>query len=91
MRFDVLNNTFSFDDDKILDFIDNQTKLQKPFMKNIFMGKICGLDNVYIGNINTMYKLIYHFHCELDDILKKYITYFQEFLVYYENDILDYN
>ena len=31
-----------------------------------------GIDNIYIGNISTMYPLIYKFFYELDDILLKY-------------------
>ena len=43
------------------------------FHKNIFLFDVekCGIDNIYIGNINTMYKLIKEFHYQLDEILIK--------------------
>ena len=42
-----------------------------------------GIDNIYIGNINTQHKLSKKFFYELDEILKKNkSTINQEFLVY---------
>ena len=59
--------------------------------KNIFFkdGEFYGVDNIYIGNIDTMYKLTHHFCHFLDDILMKHnTTVHQEFLVYRINNIL---
>jgi len=49
--------------------------------------RIAGCDNIYIGNINTMYKLIHNFFYELDDIIIKYhYIKNQEVLVFIIND-----
>lgn len=88
-RFDVMSNSNLFDDKLIVNFIKKNS--QKIFTKNIF---ICdqeskGVDNVYIGNIKTMFTLINHFFYELDDILtKNNNTIHQEFLVYRINATL---
>ena len=41
-----------------------------------------------LGNINTIYKLIYNFNNNLDIIVQKYKTKHPEYLVYYENNCL---
>ena len=53
----------------ILDFIKNNIDVK--FTKNIllFNAECHGIDNIYIGNIKTMYTLIRHFFYELDNIL----------------------
>jgi F0F1-type ATP synthase delta subunit len=89
VRFDVLNNSFSFDNNFIINFIKyNDIK----FIKNIFLfndGKDEGIDNIYIGNIKTMYKLTNKFFNELDDIISKNPGYInQEKLVYKLNSCL---
>ena len=60
--------------------------------KNIFLfndENHCGIDNIYIGNVNTMYKLTNHFFYDLDDILiKNNDIVNQEKLVYRINNIL---
>jgi hypothetical protein len=69
-RFDINCNSFSFNETQIIDFINQNYK--KKFIKNIFFYKTehhYGIDNIYIGNINTMHKLISKFFYELDDIL----------------------
>jgi hypothetical protein len=89
-RFDVMNNSNSFDEVRIINFIKNNSKI--IFTKNIFLFDDeghNGIDNIYIGNINTLYKLISKFFYELDDILiKDNDTKYQERLVYRINNIL---
>lgn len=89
-RFDIMNNSNRFSKNCIVNFIKNNSKI--IFTKNIFLfndEKHCGIDNIYIGNINTMYKLINKFFYELDDILiKNNDTIHQEMLVYRINNIL---
>ena len=89
-RFDVIINSNSFNEETIINFINNNIKI--IFTKNNFLfndENHCGIDNIYIGNINTMYKLISKFYYELDDILIKHnYTVNQEKLVYIINDIL---
>ena len=62
------------------------------FTKNIFLFNDeihWGIDNIYIGNVNTMYKLINMFFYKLDDILiKNNDTINQERLVYRINNTL---
>ena len=84
-RFDIFDNSNSFSEQRLLTFIRNQ-----KFTKNKFMfDKVhTGIDNIYIGNINTMHKLIDTFVHNLDYILSKSVVYNQENLVYIMNDIL---
>lgn len=70
-RFDIFKNSNSFDKKIIINFIKNNSKIK--FNKNVFLfnREENGIDNIYIGNITTMYKLHNKFFYELDDILKK--------------------
>jgi hypothetical protein len=92
-RFDVLNNSNSFSEEQILTFIKNNTGLN--YKKNLFLydNERYGIDNIYIGNITTMYKLIYPFQYELDKILNKYNNVRNpEYLIYrMNNDIFNDN
>lgn len=89
-RFDILNNSNNFSETNIVDFINNNKN--NYFTKNIFLfndERHYGIDNIYIGNINTMYKLSSMFFYFLDNILKKNNdTIHQEFLVYRLNSSL---
>lgn len=70
LRFDVMNNSISFNKNQIINFIKDNNKM--IFRKNIFFfddESHYGIDNIYIGNINTMYKLINKLFYELDEIL----------------------
>jgi hypothetical protein len=89
VRFDIYSNSNSFDKELVIDFIKKNSEIK--FRKNIFLFDYerCGIDNIYIGNINTMYKLTNKFFYELDDILiKNNDTIHQEYLVYKINTIL---
>lgn len=89
-RFDIINNSNSFSKEIIIDFIKKQRT--QIFTKNLFLfnhENNHGIDNIYIGDINTLYKLTNKFFYELDDILMKHNdTHIQEWLVYRINDIL---
>lgn len=89
-RFDIVNNSNSLSKETIMDFIKNNSN--KAFTKNVFLfndENHHGIDNIYIGDINTLYKLTNKFFYELDDILmKQNDTINQERLVYRINDIL---
>ena len=90
-RFDIFNNSNIFDKELIINFIKNNNG--KTFTKNEFMvdnDETNGIDNIYIGNITTMYKLVQLFYYELDFILSIYNNVFnQERLVYKVNLISD--
>jgi len=89
-RFDVMSNSNNLNEKEIVNFIKNNSNI--IFTKNIFFyndEKHFGIDNIYIGNINTMYKLINIFFNELDDILiKNNDTIHKEWLIYRINNIL---
>lgn len=88
-RFDIFSNSNSFNFDNVVDFITNNRG--NIYDKNKFISDkvIHGIDNIYIGNITTMYKLVNHMYNHLDDIILEYpLTPCQEFLVYYINDKL---
>uniref|UniRef100_A0A6C0HRD2 Uncharacterized protein n=1 Tax=viral metagenome TaxID=1070528 RepID=A0A6C0HRD2_9ZZZZ len=84
LRFDIFSNSNPFNMNISLNFIKTNTNIGK---KNIFLfnREKCGIDNIYIGNFNTMFNLIYHFHYNLDYILTTNFVYNQEFLVFREN------
>ena len=89
LRFDILNNSNNFDTCHIINFIKNN--IGKSFTKNMFIKDVeCfGIDNIYIGNINTIYKLTYQFYYYVDDIILKYNDIDnQELLVYRVNNTL---
>jgi hypothetical protein len=69
LRFDLFSNSNNFRKELIIDFIKN--KNEKDFKKNKFLYdyEFNGIDNIYIGNINTMHKLIKCFFYNLDNIL----------------------
>ena len=75
-RFDVLSNSFDVNIIEVMYFIKNNNN--KSYIKNKFLIEnellkeiwCTGVDNIYIGNINTMYKLIHKFYYELDNIIK---------------------
>ena len=96
-RFDILSNINSFSSDNITNFIEKYKN--KTIYKNIFsignefttlpVNQFVGIDNIYMGNIETQYKLIEHFHNNLDEILFANSTISnQEHLVFYENNKL---
>ena len=89
-RFDIMNNSNSFDSHRIINFIKNNGEIK--FTKNIFLfddEKHEGIDNIYIGNVCTMYKLCNIFFNDLDNILlKNNDTVNQEHLVYRINSYL---
>ena len=89
LRFDILNNSNNFGETTLVDFIKN--KIDNKFTKNIFLydKEVNGIDNIYIGNVKTMYKLIHYFFYELDKILSENMyIYNQERLVYRINENL---
>jgi hypothetical protein len=79
MRFDLFDNSIVFDFMNVLKFINNviyyKSLTNLTLVKNIFIKnhpRCFGIDNIYIGNINTMYTLISHFHFNLDHIINIY-------------------
>jgi hypothetical protein len=90
LRFDILNNTHTFLETDIINLIKNNIEIK--FTKNIFLFNDeyhLGIDNIYIGDINTMYKLVSTFFYYLDDILTNNSnTIHQERLVYRINEQL---
>ena len=87
LRFDLFSNSNNFDKNLIIDFIKKNNEIK--FTKNEFLFdyEANGIDNIYIGNIATMYKLTNKFFYELDDILcKNNNTRNQERLVYRINE-----
>ena len=88
-RFDVTLCYNSVTNEKIIDFLKKH--VATIFTKNLFLdnkNKNLGVDNIYIGNVNTMYILTYKFFSDLDEILKTCKTRHQEQLVYSMNNTL---
>ena len=90
-RFDLNDNSNNFDENEMIEFVTKNNGMK--FTKNKFMfdSEENGIDNIYIGNVNTMHKLCNYFFNELDDILTKNAdVYHQERLVYrMNNNIFD--
>lgn len=92
-RFDILDNCNTESETDVLQFIERNiiNNMINNFIKNVFIKdyQYYGIDNIYIGNIKTMYLLIHHFQYYLDDILLQHTdTIHQEFLVFRLNNIL---
>ena len=89
MRFDLFSNSNIFSLDKLFHFMNTYKKeeiSENKFLKHDFFP---GCDNFYLGNMDTMYKLIEHFHFHLDTIIKKHASInYQEALVMIENALL---
>jgi hypothetical protein len=86
-RFDILTNSNPVKSDNILSFITSNK--DKQFTRNQFI-KECnggGIDNIYIGTIETQYRLISHFHFHLDSILET-SKFGQEMIVFEQNEQL---
>jgi hypothetical protein len=83
LRFDILTNSNKINSKSVIDFV--QKNSSNTFTKNVFTRdeEYNGIDNIYIGNINTMHKLAYKFFYDLDNILdQNQDTIHQEKLVY---------
>jgi hypothetical protein len=88
-RFDVLDNSNSLDRMDILHFIEENQ--HSTLTSNTFISDVncLGIDNLYLGTIDTMYRLAYHFFYHLDDIQQNYQDISnQEKLVYLVNQEL---
>jgi len=89
-RFDIFNNSNSFEYNEIYSFLESA--INKKLTKNEFVKdstKLIGVDNFYIGNINNMYLLANEFYNNLDELNNKYVDiFFQEVVVFYENNRL---
>lgn len=92
IRFDILDNSFSPDENTIVEFIRQNNG--NDFLKNVFLfndENHLGIDNIYIGNKLTMHQLISCFHNNLDHILKNNNdTCNQEKLVFRINSRINY-
>jgi hypothetical protein len=83
----IINNNNA--EEIVIDFIKNNIGIK--FTKNIllFNAECNGIDNIYVGNIETMYTLIHHFFYDLDNVLiENNNTVNQEKLVYRVNNQL---
>jgi hypothetical protein len=85
MRFDVLSCSYFLSQDSIIFFIENYSR--KRFVKNGFISdyETPGIDNIYIGNIDTMKKIAERFYYSLDEIILQEKVIYQEVLVFREN------
>jgi hypothetical protein len=90
-RFDILNNSFNLPENKLLELVRKSGGIK--FTKNMFLESsfYYGIDNFYVGNINTMYNLIYQFNHNLDEILNsnRFKIRGQEHLICYVNNELN--
>lgn len=94
MRMDLFNYTHNryFNMGSVKSFVTMHLN-NSNFQKNVFLKdhKIYGIDNGYMGSIHTMYKLIYHFHYHLDEIVERNSQLInQEYMVFDENNRISY-
>ena len=79
-----------FTHQQIIDFV--KRNIGTIFTKNVFIHdhEAEGIDNIYCGNIDTMYKLAYHFNYHLDDILadNRFKVHNQEKIVFRVNELI---
>jgi len=93
-RFDVFNNSVSFSKNMIVDKLNDVMKSSsrpETIKKNIFLKdmEFFGMDNFYIGNSDTIFKLTERFKFHLDEIIIKYpnVT-SHEFYTFHVNNVL---
>ncbi len=76
--------------DRAVQFVEDEYR--STYVKNKFTydDLVCGIDNIFIGNVTTIYKLISHFHKNLDEIMINYPKIkSQEYIVFLENNKID--
>jgi len=91
-RFDLFDNSNSYKDINVLINLINRN-LHKKLEKNVFLTEnsldLIGIDNFFLGNSGTMYRLVNNFHTNLDNLHNYYRKiYYQEVTVFYENNLL---
>jgi hypothetical protein len=91
MQFDVFNNYSSLINEiDLLEFIKhnvNTLSFANRFLRN--SSNLIDIDNFYVGTVDSMYKLSYNFHNNLDHISELYANvYYEEVVVYYESNRL---
>jgi len=72
-RFDLFSNSNNFNLKEVLDFVQKSVVHNSVIRANLFLkGKkqFFGIDNFYLGSINSQFKLAEHFHFHLDAIIK---------------------
>lgn len=91
MRFDIRSCPFGIDPFELLEFTKSHIGIKLE--KNVFFHNrlVCGLDNFYLGSIDTILKLSHHFHHNLHIIEQKHRTGHQEFMVMWENNDMDFS
>jgi hypothetical protein len=87
MRFDIMVNKCNrLTNDQIIPFIRKNKNNEFTKNKFIYDEEHSGIDNIYMGNIHTMYKLTHRFYYHLDDILQTHHQNVQENLVFIVNN-----
>jgi hypothetical protein len=89
IRFDIFTNSVSINYDFVLNFIQNNKNRKSDKIILMSDKEITGIDNLYIGDFNTMFNFIYNFHYNLDNILQRHIVRNQEFIVFRENLLMN--
>jgi len=89
IRFDIFTNSISINYDFVLNFIQNNKNRKSDKIILMSDREITGIDNLYIGDFNTMFNFIYNFHYNLDNILQRHSVRNQEFIVFRENLLMN--
>jgi len=91
--FDIFKHKINYISvDMAVQFIQDEYSASYTKNKFIYDEVRCGIDNLFIGNIKTMNKLISHFYQNLDDVVVRYSNVVsQEFIVFLENNKIDYD
>jgi hypothetical protein len=90
MRFDLFDNSTRIPKETWLDFIWRHG-FRLDFTQNAFLYEDeshVGIDNLYIGNIKTQYRLAHAFHSSLDSIWSIHSTPHPEYIVFRMNQCL---
>jgi hypothetical protein len=91
--FDIFKHKINYISvDMAVQFIQDEYESNYKKNKFIYERVRTGIDNIWIGNVTTMYKLITHFHYHLDKFVVQYSDVVsQEFIVFLENNKIDYD
>ena len=86
LRFDLFNNSNNFTTKDCLSFVMKHKNYKDNKLKYIFNECYYGIDNIFLGTVESNYIITNHFHFHLDDILlKEHNLEHQEFLFYRVN------
>lgn len=89
-RFDLFSNSYVFPYDDVKQFVLDAYNIHSN--KNLFLkpGKYCGVDNIIIGSVHTMFYLVNYLHTNADALIQANPDVVHpEFFFYIANEVME--